>query len=318
MIASRICVDPTHPIPTPLLLLQTPAHTQIVLQFLNPSLTAILAWLLLREQAGWATAAGCAASLVGVALVAQPPFLFPGGDGGAGGSAGWDDARLAGTLFGVAGAALAAGAYVAIRMLKGWVGGLDGGVRRWLDGQMGELGLVCARLPLATGRSRPLPPPPPPPTRHLPSREHPLTVALWFHTSAGVMGAVPTALGLSRRVMPSPRAAAALAGIACCSFTAQLLLNRGFSITLAAKAAAINYTQASKQAGWAGWLGGRAGGRAHGVGARRVASSCMPALSAGWLAGCVGAAASITPTHAPRARCAAGGVGSHPGGAGVP
>lgn len=32
-------------------------------------------------------------------------------------------------------------------------------------------------------------------------------------------------------------------GIGCCSFLAQLLLNRGFQIQVAAKSAAVNYTQ---------------------------------------------------------------------------
>lgn len=96
------------PLPTPSLRLQTPPPP--VIFYLSPAITALLCWLLLGEAFGWLTAAGCGASLTGVLLVAQPPWLL-------GGAAEWSHQRLLGTIFGVCGAALAAGAYACIRLI---------------------------------------------------------------------------------------------------------------------------------------------------------------------------------------------------------
>ncbi len=84
---------------------------QTVIFYICPALTALLAWLLLGEAFGWLTAGGCLASLAGVALVAQPPWLA-----GSGGSE-WGPQRALGTVFGFAGASLAAGAYICIRTI---------------------------------------------------------------------------------------------------------------------------------------------------------------------------------------------------------
>jgi len=82
-----------------------------VIFYLCPALTAVLAWMLLGESFGWLTAAGCLASLFGVVLVAQPPWLV----GGA--AVEWSHQRPLGTALGVASAALAAGAYICIRLI---------------------------------------------------------------------------------------------------------------------------------------------------------------------------------------------------------
>lgn len=91
-------------------LVRLPLADSTVIFYLCPALTAILCWLVLGEAVGWLTAAGCAASLAGVVLVAQPPWLL-------GGGARWSHARMLGTVFGVCGAVLAAGAYLCIRMI---------------------------------------------------------------------------------------------------------------------------------------------------------------------------------------------------------
>lgn len=99
------CRAALNPLPAPSCLL-----TQTVIFYISPALTALLCWLILGEPLGWLTAGGCLASLVGVALVAQPPWLV-------GGHVEWGRERLMGTLFGLAGATLAAGAYTCIRTI---------------------------------------------------------------------------------------------------------------------------------------------------------------------------------------------------------
>lgn len=75
-------------------------------------------------------------------------------------------------------------------------------------------------------------------------REPPIVVAMWFHTTALASNAIPLACAYPRAaVLPGPLESVFLLAIGLCSFTAQLLLNRGFQIQLAVKAAAVNYTQ---------------------------------------------------------------------------
>ena len=52
---------------------------QMTLYFIYPAITLVMAWLVYGEAATWVSGAGCAASLLGVAVIAQPPFLFGGG-----------------------------------------------------------------------------------------------------------------------------------------------------------------------------------------------------------------------------------------------
>ena len=49
---------------------------QMTLYFICPAITVMLAWLVHGEAITWLAALGCAISLVGVAFIAQPPFLF--------------------------------------------------------------------------------------------------------------------------------------------------------------------------------------------------------------------------------------------------
>lgn len=56
----------------------------------NPVLVALLAWALRGEMLRARGCAGIAVTLLGVVVVAQPPFLFGGHE--------WSPARLAGKL----------------------------------------------------------------------------------------------------------------------------------------------------------------------------------------------------------------------------
>jgi hypothetical protein len=62
---------------------------QMTIFFSNPAITAVLSWLIQREPLGLVSCAGIAASLGGVTLVTQPPFLFGGHDT-------WDHTRFIG------------------------------------------------------------------------------------------------------------------------------------------------------------------------------------------------------------------------------
>jgi drug/metabolite transporter (DMT)-like permease len=65
-----------------------PLGDAVAISLLGPPLTALLAFLLLREVLGLAGACGCCCALLGVLVVAKPPFLFgavqSGGLGGGG------------------------------------------------------------------------------------------------------------------------------------------------------------------------------------------------------------------------------------------
>lgn len=54
-----------------------PLADAVALNFVSPSLTALLAWVVLRERLGWLSGLGVLVSLAGVFLQSQPPFLFP-------------------------------------------------------------------------------------------------------------------------------------------------------------------------------------------------------------------------------------------------
>lgn len=113
----RACVVPN---PTPLscsmlcryaALARLPLADSVSIFFIGPALTAVLGRIVLGEPAGLHTALGCCASLAGVVVVTQPPFLF----GGA--ATTWTPARLAGVGFAVGGAWLGAASYVIIRRI---------------------------------------------------------------------------------------------------------------------------------------------------------------------------------------------------------
>lgn len=87
---------------------ELPLADATLIMYINPVFTGILAAIFLKESIGWPDIIGIATSLVGVALVAQPSFLFGG------------DARLNLVAVGVglAGAILAAVSYVSVRKLR--------------------------------------------------------------------------------------------------------------------------------------------------------------------------------------------------------
>lgn len=91
-------------------LVRLPLADSTVIFYVCPALTALLCWALLGERFGWLTGLGCGASLAGVVLVAQPPWLL-------GGGVEWTHDRLLGMGFGFGGATLAAGAYTCIRLI---------------------------------------------------------------------------------------------------------------------------------------------------------------------------------------------------------
>lgn len=73
---------------------------------------------------------------------------------------------------------------------------------------------------------------------------------MWFHTLGVVTSVAPLALGYPRpAALPGAGDAARLAAVVACSFWAQLLLSRGFTLLPASKASAINYSQASEPLG---------------------------------------------------------------------
>ncbi len=85
-----------------------PLADATLLQYLNPIFTALIAALFLGEAIRTLEIGGMVASLVGVALIQQPPFLFGG------------EARLAAfpVMVALGGALFSAGAYVTVRSLR--------------------------------------------------------------------------------------------------------------------------------------------------------------------------------------------------------
>ncbi len=83
-------------------LLLLPLADAITINQLKPPVTAIVAWIFLKEPLGMQGLLGCAVARGGVVVLAHPPFLF-------GGHGGWGRARVAGTLFGVVSPFFAAG-----------------------------------------------------------------------------------------------------------------------------------------------------------------------------------------------------------------
>jgi len=85
----------------------------VALLFLNPVVTAILAWVFLGESLSWLGILGCFVSLSGMVLVVQPPFLILGSQGEE-----WTLERTKGVIAGGSSALLAGFAFMTIR----WIG----------------------------------------------------------------------------------------------------------------------------------------------------------------------------------------------------
>ncbi|MBV9775255.1 MAG: DMT family transporter [Gemmatimonadetes bacterium] len=90
-------------------LVHLPIAEATIIQYMNPVFTAVLAGLILRERMGRREIACVGVSLLGVALVTRPGFLFGGGG------------RLEPAYVGIAlvGALCSAAAYTTIRTLRG-------------------------------------------------------------------------------------------------------------------------------------------------------------------------------------------------------
>ncbi|GLC34177.1 hypothetical protein PLESTM_000166500 [Pleodorina starrii] len=191
-----------------------PLADAVTLFFLNPAITAVVAWAILKEPLGLRGVCGVLVSVCGLILLTRPPFLFGHtgsgssagglhGDGGVGvGTAGagdgagggWDRDRLLGSMFGLLSALLSAGAFISIRYI---------------------------------GKSEPA-----------------LVVSVYFHVCAAGSSLAPLAAGVpAPAVWPSGPQWALLAGVGCCSFWGQILIGRSFQLLNAARASAINLTQ---------------------------------------------------------------------------
>jgi drug/metabolite transporter (DMT)-like permease len=92
-------------------LVHLPLAEATVIQYMNPVFTALIAAVVLRERLRAADLLATVCSLLGVALVARPAFLF-----GAAGHAPLDPVAVAVALLG---AVLSAAAYVSVRKAKG-------------------------------------------------------------------------------------------------------------------------------------------------------------------------------------------------------
>jgi len=203
-----------------------PLADAVSLLFLNPVLTAVLAWLLLKETLTWKALSGSLASLAGMLFVVRPPFLFSSGDDNSAGAGQnytlnnnntgingyvgnneeqidsfdqfsgteWTSRRLWGVTTGLAAAFLAAGAYLTIRVIG--------------------------------------------------KKTSAISIAVWFHTAALTHASILLAIGWPRpAVWPTLLDWGCLTAIAVSSFSANILLNRGFQIESAAVGSAVNTTQ---------------------------------------------------------------------------
>ena len=79
--------------------------------------------------------------------------------------------------------------------------------------------------------------------RKIGKKEKPLTIAVWFHSTALLLSIIGLALPSTNKIMPSVVDWTCMILIAPCSFFAQLLISRGFQIEKAALGSAVNYLQ---------------------------------------------------------------------------
>ena len=113
-----------------------PLADSITIGFLAPSLTAVAARIVLGEPAGPRTLVGCAASLLGVVIVTQPPMLV-------GIISGrpvdpWTPGKALGVAIALAGTVFSATSFIVIRSI-----GLYVCVAPWA-GAHRRLAAVCA------------------------------------------------------------------------------------------------------------------------------------------------------------------------------
>ncbi|DBA70397.1 TPA: hypothetical protein ACH3X2_011812 [Trebouxia sp. C0005] len=114
----------------------------MTLYFIYPAITVVMAWLVHGEAATWVSAAGCGISLLGVAFIARPPFLF-------GGTVQYGVQHWLGVASAFGSAFSAAAAMVAVRAIKQNEASLT--VALWFH----SLAVVGAILPLSLGYPSP-------------------------------------------------------------------------------------------------------------------------------------------------------------------
>eukprot|EP00884_Botryococcus_braunii_P015980 jgi/Botrbrau1/3065/Bobra.0070s0058.1 len=114
-----------------------PLADAMALFFSNPAITAVLGWVVHGEPLHMLTFAGIFASLAGVTLVTQPPFLF--------GHSDWNSNRLLGSTVGIASSVMGATAYVLIRFIPDSVPSLV--VALWFH----TMAILTMLPPLAVG-----------------------------------------------------------------------------------------------------------------------------------------------------------------------
>jgi len=89
-----------------------PFADAMTLFFLNPVVTAIVAWILLKEPLGTQGVIGIILSLVGLTLLIRPPFIFHSENG-----ANWTSDKFWGTILALSGSVCAAGVFISIRFI---------------------------------------------------------------------------------------------------------------------------------------------------------------------------------------------------------
>ncbi|KXZ46716.1 hypothetical protein GPECTOR_41g680 [Gonium pectorale] len=231
-----------------------PLQDAVTLFFCSPVLATLFELIVTGESPGWAGAAATCCTVAGVALVAQPHWLFhlpgphhhqfhPASPAGLFDTAGGSGMASAGLEVGTdrgGGAWLyrrlldAAGATAGAAVGDG-TGGSDGDVG---GSGISVLGAIMATTAAATNAAAFVV------VRLLRRSQTTLVMTWWYHAVVVVFAAVPLALRYpAPAVLPSRRGAALLGLVCCAQFTGQLLLNRGFQLESATRGSAINVLQ---------------------------------------------------------------------------
>ncbi|EIE20443.1 hypothetical protein COCSUDRAFT_6072, partial [Coccomyxa subellipsoidea C-169] len=203
-----------------------PLADAITIMYSNPVLVALLAWALRGEVLSARGCVGIAVTLMGVIVVAQPPFLFGGHE--------WSQTRMAALLrHGKNGMQLS---IVPTAWFPAFVAWCWNGLSDW--GYGFATGFVMGVLAAATAAVAFFV------ITCIPKTEPALVVSLWFHGAAIVMSIVPLIVGYPDKVVvPGSFDCGMLCIIILSSFFGQMLLNHSFQIQNAAKGSSINCTQ---------------------------------------------------------------------------
>ncbi|GFR50475.1 hypothetical protein Agub_g12529, partial [Astrephomene gubernaculifera] len=204
-----------------------PLADAVTLFFLNPAITAVAAWVIMREPLGLRGAAGVLISLCGLVLVTRPPFLFgsettvssasDASSGMASSSSSTGSSSSALHADNGVGVSTAAAATEAEQRLFGTLMGLSSAL-------LSAGAFICIR--------------------YIGKREPPLVMSVYFHVCAALTSIGPLAAGLpTRAIAPSGAQWLLLWAVSAGSFVGQLMIGRGFQLLHAARASGINFTQ---------------------------------------------------------------------------